>query len=82
MSGAEGMLMGNIEDQITRDRNDEAVNRDALKVAIDLFTDLGKEGTPKPARQGDRFYWQGTAALKYYEEHFEAQFLILTQSHF
>lgn len=74
--------MTNIADQITRDRNDEAINREALKIAIDLFTDLGKQGQPKPARQGGRFYWQGTVQPDYYNEQFEAKYLVLTQQHF
>ena len=43
MEGLEGQLFGAIADQITRDRNHEAISEDALKTAISIFVDLGKE---------------------------------------
>ena len=42
--GLEAELQAAIADQITRDRNKEAINRDALKTAIGVYVDLGKEG--------------------------------------
>ena len=48
--GLEAELQGAIKDQITRDRNQEMINRDALKTAIGVYVDLGKEGEQKPVR--------------------------------
>ena len=70
-----------ISDQIQRDRNDEEINRQALKTAIQVFVDLGKEGEQKPIRRGQDFFWTGIPNLAYYETQFEAKFLDLTIQH-
>ena len=55
------------------------INRDALKTAIQVYVDLGREGDQKPMRTGDRFFWDGTPNLAYYEQQFEAKYLELTR---
>ena len=77
--GLEEQLQGAIIDQLTRDRNEELINRDALKTAIQVYVDLGREGEQKPMRTGDQFYWDGTPNLAYYEQQFEAKYLELTR---
>lgn len=78
----EDELQGAIADQITRDRNMEAINRDALKTAIGVYVDLGKEGEQKPVRKLGRFFWEGTANLDYYVAQFETPFLELSKTAF
>ena len=80
--GLEAELQGAIKDQITRDRNKEAINRDALKTAIGVYVDLGKEGDQKPVRNAGRFFWQGTPNLDYYIAQFETPFLDLSTTTF
>ena len=82
ISGLEDELTAAISDQLTRVRNDEQINRDALKTAIKVYVDLGKEGNPLPARLNGAFFWKGTSNLSYYEENFESKFLILSKSFF
>ena len=77
--GLEEQLQGAIIDQLTRDRNEEHINRDALKTAIQVYVDLGREGEQKPMRSGNDFYWDGTPNLAYYEQQFEAKYLELTR---
>ena len=73
--GLEAELQGAIRDQLTNDRNQEMINRDALKTAIGVYVDLGKEGEQKPIRRDGRFFWQGTPNLDYYIAQFETPFL-------
>ena len=51
--GLEEQLQGAIIDQLTRDRNEELINRDALKTAIQVYVDLGREGDQRPMRTGN-----------------------------
>ena len=80
--GLESELQGAIKDQITRDRNQEQINREALKTAIGVYVDLGKEGDQKPIRRDGRFFWQGTPNLDYYIAQFETPFLELSRTTF
>ena len=60
----------------------ETINRDALKTAIGVYVDLGKEGSQKPVRKLGRFYWEGTPNLDYYVAQFETPFLELSRTTF
>ena len=80
--GLEAELQAAIRDQITRDRDQEMINRDALKTAIGVYVDLGKEGEQKPIRREGRFFWQGTPNLDYYVAQFETSFLELSKTTF
>lgn len=60
---------------ITRDRNGEQVNREAVKKAIQIFFDIGLL-KPRPMKTKESaFVWQGDRNLLNYDEDFEAKFL-------
>ena len=68
--------------QIQKERDGLEINRNVVKSLIQLYVDLGKEGSQKPVRKDGRFYWEGTPNLTYYEAQFEKPFLLRTKCHY
>ena len=79
MEGLEGQVQNTLIAQINSDRDDEQIDRNAVKGAIQIYIDLGREGQPKPVRKDNRFYWEGNDNLEYYETQFEAVYLESTR---
>lgn len=65
-----------ILDQISNDRQGNAINKDIVKKNIQVFVDLGLI-KPKPMRDAKQnvFYWAGDRNLSVYDDFFEVQFL-------
>ena len=82
MGDMDKQLQETVQVLIQQERDDEVINRDEVKDLIQIYVDLGKEGDQKPIRKDDRFYWEGTINLGYYERQFESTFLYLTQQQF
>ena len=68
MEGLEDGIRATLIQQINADREDEQIDRDAVKTAINIYVDLGREGDKtKPVRKNNMFYWEGNDNLEYYE---------------
>ena len=63
-----------ILDQINLERGGTAINRDAVRTCIQVYSDLGLE-KPIPRRVDGRFIWEGKMNLAVYNQFFEADFL-------
>jgi len=65
-----------ILDQISNDRQGNAINKEIVKKNIQVFVDLGLI-KPKPMRDSKQnvFYWAGDRNLSVYDDFFEVQFL-------
>ena len=76
---AKDRITGAILSQISLQREGNAVQREYLKKAIQVYVDMGLV-KPKPMRtpQGV-FLWQGDRSLSCYDDYFEQKFLANTQ---
>ena len=69
------MVAESIHVELIKDREGQAINKDALKVAISCFVDMGLT-QPKAMKVGNEIVWTGTKDLKMYINEFEKVFMI------
>ena len=55
-----------ILEQISKDRNNEIIDKDVLKKSIQCYVDMGLNGA-KPMKTNSGFVWQGDKNLTTYE---------------
>ena len=63
-----------ILEQISKDRNNQIVDRSIVKKAIQCYVDMGLNGA-KPMKIDAGFIWQGDKNLVTYEQEFEIHLL-------
>ena len=68
-------------EQISKDRNREAINREVIKKVIQCYVDMGLAGA-KTIKVEAGFIWQGDRKLDTYEAEFEQNFLTYSREEF
>jgi hypothetical protein len=68
-------------ENITKDRNREAVPREVLKRVIQCYLDMGLAGA-KSMKVDGGFVWQGDRKLEHYDAEFEQYFLAYSREEF
>ena len=75
-------LLKAVLDEISKDRNNEIVERPTLKKAIKCYVDMGLHGAAPDKTADGAYYWTGDKNLAFYEREFEAPFLTKTKEEF